>query len=213
MPSNRRSDDDPLFSRRELVAAIGTGGAATVAGCTVLGQTAPRSLNPPEETDDSPTERVWTFPRGAAGSKTLIQAYLWQAYRVPPAPESADVRFQFGVTVSDHSSYHHDRIGLRLRAPANSRGTSPPADVFVEPPSGGFAQFRTYRENSDTVVSLGDLSATGTLHFDFLIVSESRPTPDALWYEFEIGAKESGFGGESVVASSSGSLPIVFHDE
>lgn len=203
------SSGDERVTRRNLLTAVGTGATAALAGCaSALGRGAPRSLNPADVVDDRPTARVWEFPRGATDANTPIQAYLEQAFRVPSDTQSADVRFRFGATVFDHSQYHHDRIDLRLRAPARLRGR-PPADVFVEPLGGGFTSFRTYRRGPDTVVSLGDLETTGTIQFAFLVAPRARPTPETLGYEFEVTAEETGVFGRDVVASAAGRFPIV----
>lgn len=211
--SDRSSGVGNRVTRRWVLAGICTGATTALAGCgSVLGQTDRRSLNPPEVIDDSPTARVWEFPRGASDENTPIQTYLEQEYRVPTTPPSVDVPFQFGATVFEHSKYHHNQITLRLQAPADLQASRPPADIFVEPLTGGFS-FRAYQQDRETIISLSDLDEAGTLQLAFLVNPRTRPVPETVGYEFEIVAENDQLFGKNVVASESGRFPVAFEDE
>lgn len=210
--SGGRVGADRGLSRRQVLTALGTGGLTALGGCTTsLGFGEPRSLDPPEVIQDSPTVRVWEFPRGASDD-TIVQTYFDQAFRVPSGERAADARFRFGATVFEHSGYHHDQFTVRLRAPAHPTAGRPPAMILVEP-AGTWATFRVYREDGKTVVTLRALETAGTIEFDFLVDPRAASTPEALGYDFEVTAAKRGPLGGTAVASDTGQLPVVREDE
>jgi hypothetical protein len=197
-PSTDSSATARTVGRRGLLAAVGAA-ATGLAGCTALGRTEPRSLNPPALLEDDPNSRIRAFPGSADERDRIVRTNLG---RIVPEGRRP-VRFGFSATVPRGADYHHHRIRLRVEPPREDR---PPAPILVRPPSGGFTGFRVFRRARATVIVLEDLETRGTLTFGFVV--DETPPPETLSYGFEVIVDADDRFGRRAVASAAGEFPV-----
>lgn len=155
------------MDRRAFLAAGVTGLGVVTAGCSGVGGTT--NLTDPEvESQDDGQEKYLTYHRD---DERLVTVGFDQR----TVPASLTDQFGFRITVSHSRNTKIESFRFDLRAPQSS--IDPPADVYLESPSGGLWPDITFEEveNRWTRIALEDTGelGEGTMSFELIIAPHS----------------------------------------
>lgn len=160
------------MDRRAFLAAGVTGVGVVTAGCSGLGGTT-NLVNPDVETQDGGREKYLTYRRG---DKRLVTVGFDQR----TVPATATDQFGFRISVPHSRNTTIESFRFDLRAPRSS--IDPPANVYLESPSGGLWPDITFREveNRWTRIALEDTGelGEGTMTFELIIAPNSAPATE-----------------------------------
>lgn len=178
-----------VMERRRYLAAGVTGLGITIAGCSgLLGGTI--NLTDPEtELQDGGREKYLTYRH----DDERIVTVGFDQRTVPP---SLTNQFGFRISVSHSDETKIESFQFDLRVPQSS--INPPADIYLESPSGGLWPDITYREveNGWTRIALADTGKLG----------EGTMTLETIVNPISVPAEELGIRAE-IELSTSGSPP------
>lgn len=191
------------MDRRAFLAAGATGVAVVTAGCSGLRGTT-NLVNPAVETQDDGREKYLTYRH----DDERVVTVGFDQRTVPATPTD---QFGFRITVPHSRNTKIESFRFDLRAPRSS--IDPPADVYLESPSGGLWPDLTFREveNRWTRIALADTGelGEGTMSFDLMIAPHSVPATEVgIRAELELSNSASVLNGRYRVDTSTGFEPV-----
>lgn len=191
------------MDRRAFLAAGVTGVGVVTAGCSGLGGTT-NLVNPAVETQDDGREKYLTYRH----DDERVVTVGFDQRTVPATPTD---QFGFRITVPHSRNTEIESFRFDLRAPRSS--IDPPADVYLESPSGGLWPDLTFREveNRWTRIALADTGelGEGTMSFDLMIAPHSVPATEVgIRAELELSNSASVLNGRYRVDTSTGFEPV-----
>lgn len=161
------------MDRRTFIAASVTGLEVAIAGCSGLLDGTVNLTNPETESQDGGRERYLTYHHDDDRIVTV-------GFDQRTVPASLTDQFGFRISVSHSDETKIESFQFDLRVPQSS--IDPPADIYLESPSGGLWPDITFREvqNQWTRIALADTGelGEGTMTLETIVDPHSVPAEE-----------------------------------
>jgi len=212
VPSNTPSSDSE--TRRALLATLGTGTAAALAGCAGRGPVAgPKEVDAERTVETSGVD--WEFPPTDDDTDGIGYASVELDRNRSTVRPPREYRLTLNATVrGEHASepyqgYQTDWFRFRVGPPA-AYATRHGFEMRVEPPPWPAFSVRYDRRagRRELVVESEQFGADGTITFDLLFVPGGSPAPQRLHCSFAVQASRGGALAKTVKADGQGTLAL-----
>ncbi|MFC6736106.1 hypothetical protein ACFQEQ_07625 [Halolamina salina] len=204
-------------TRRRLLATAATGGTILLAGCTgQLPGTGPRRVDAVDTGGER--ELVWQYPAAEVEEHDDGVGYGSVTFEGDRSSDGGSGRLAFelnttvgGIAATEaYTDYEADWARFRL-GPPNAYTATHPFEMWVQPPTGGFDLRTGYDHRAgrrELVVELPGIDTGGTITLPVLFDPSDDAVPDLFHCSFTVEASEPGAFGETVRASSRGTIEI-----